>query len=215
MSRADDGEIGGGHNTATFDKYEPDSSQEPTGIIANETGSSKPPEPTTLEKQDSRQTNRVKPLAEKDSLAQWFPQINDDKSFRIWRSRRSRALMLQIGIVIAVFVVNLVLTVFAVSKYSIQNGVGLIYNGNCDTVKQLDQWIHLLINLLSTGLLSASNYCMQLQAAPTRADIDKAHRSNTWLDVGVPSLRNLRYISWWRKSTWGLLALSSVPLHLL
>jgi hypothetical protein len=80
-------------------------------------------------------------------------------------------------------------------------------------VKRLDLWLHLLINLLSTGLLMASNYCMQLQAAPTRADIDRAHARGQWLDIGVPSLRNFGKIGRWRKFTWLLLAFSSLPIH--
>lgn len=36
-----------------------------------------------------------------------------------------------------------------------------------------------------------------------------------WLDIGVPSLRNLRRISTRRVVLWWLLALSSIPLHLL
>ncbi|KAM0806753.1 hypothetical protein AB5N19_07090 [Seiridium cardinale] len=178
---------------------------------------SRPTTENVIEGQGSRQTIKAAPLAERETLAWWFPQINNDekKSFRIWLSRRSRALMLQISIASAVFVVNLALTAFAVSKYQSQNGVGVIYDGDCNTVKQLDQWLHLLINLLSTGLLSASNYCMQLRAAPTRDDIDRAHEADTWLDIGIPSWRNLGYISGWRRFTWILLAFSSVPLHLL
>ncbi|ROV95501.1 hypothetical protein VPNG_08901 [Cytospora leucostoma] len=64
-------------------------------------------------------------------------------------------------------------------------------------------------------MLSASNFCMQLQAAPTRADVDRAHRANQWVDIGVSSLRNLKYISRWRKLAWMALALSSLPVHFL
>ncbi|KAI1856560.1 hypothetical protein JX265_011519 [Neoarthrinium moseri] len=174
-------------------------------------------EEQAIERKPSAQTIEAEPLAERETLSWWFPQINDDeqKSWRIWLSRRSRALVLQIAIVVVILLVNIILTLVAVSTYGSQNGVGLIYSGDCDTVTRLDRWIHLLINLLSTGLLSASNYCMQLQAAPTRGDVDSAHEQNTWLDIGVPSLRNLRYIGGWRKFTWVLLAFSSVPLHLL
>jgi hypothetical protein len=91
---------------------------------------------------------------------------------------------MQITLVGVIFITNLALTAFAVSQYQSANGVGLIYDDDCDKVKQLDQWIHLLINLLSTGMLSASNYCMQLQAAPTRADVDRAHEAKEWLDIG-------------------------------
>ena len=122
---------------------------------------------------------------------------------------------MQIGVVGIIFFTNLGLTIFAVSRYGSEKGVGLIYEGDCDRVRTLDQWIHLIINLLGTGMLSASNYCMQLQAAPTRANIDHAHKNNRWLDIGIPSLRNLQYISNWRRLSWALLALSSVPIHLM
>lgn len=171
---------------------------------------------------------RVNLFAEKHTLSQWFPQIQDDEndSWRIYLSRRSQALLLQIVLVSVIFATNLGLTIFATVRYGSENGVGTLYKGDCGKVKTLNQWMHLLINLLSTGMLSASNYCMQLQVAPTRADVDRAHQARahevsrahqegTWLDIGVPSLRNLRYISNWRRLAWFLLAFSSVPIHLI
>ncbi|KUI56184.1 hypothetical protein VP1G_03514 [Cytospora mali] len=114
-----------------------------------------------------------------------------------------------------IFVCNLFFTIFAVLRYDSQKGVGLIYEGDCTTVGDLDLWIHLVINLLSTGMLSASNFCMQLQAAPTRASVDRAHENKEWMDIGVSSFRNLKYISKSRKAAWLLLALSSLPIHFL
>lgn len=61
----------------------------------------------------------------------------------------------------------------------------------------------------------ASNYSMQCLSSPTRKEIDKAHARRAWLDVGVPSFRNLRRLSTTRIVLWWLLALSSIPLHLL
>ncbi|KAI1408787.1 hypothetical protein F5Y13DRAFT_204536 [Hypoxylon sp. FL1857] len=171
---------------------------------------------------------RASRFAKRSRLSQWFPQIEDDEnsSTRIYFSRRSRALLLQILLIGLILATNLGLTIYAIVSYGSQNGVGTIYKGDCNKVKTLDQWIHLLINFLSTGLLAASNYCMQLQAAPTRADVDhahqadahernRAHKEGQWLDIGVPSLRNLWYISNWRRFAWALLALSSVPVHLI
>lgn len=123
--------------------------------------------------------------------------------------------MLQISVVTAILVTNFALTMLAIGRFPSTQGVGLIFEGNCTTVAKLDEWLHLLINLLSTGMLSASNYCMQLQAAPTRADVDKAHQNNSWVDIGVPSLRNLKFIGGWRRFSWALLAFSSVPVHLM
>ncbi|KAF2155261.1 hypothetical protein K461DRAFT_110724 [Myriangium duriaei CBS 260.36] len=73
---------------------------------------------------------------------------------------------------------------------------------------------HLLVNVLATGLLAASNYAMQVLVSPTRYEVDKAHARRKWLDVGLPSLRNIRAVSWWRLLLWCGLVLSSLPLHL-
>ena len=114
-----------------------------------------------------------------------------------------------------VFLTNITLTVWASSKYGLQDGVGTIHEGSCKKTRSLSIWLHIVINLLSTTLLGASNYTMQCLTSPTRDEIDKAHARYNWLDIGVPSLRNLRRISWTRIGLWWLLALSSIPLHLL
>ncbi|KAK1978279.1 hypothetical protein LZ30DRAFT_218972 [Colletotrichum cereale] len=156
-------------------------------------------------------------FADKDLLSGWFPQIERDEnsSWGIWFSKRSRALMVQISIISTILITNLAVTIFAYSRYGSKNGVGLIYQGDCSTIKRLDQWIHLLINLLGTGMLAASNFCMQLQAAPTRKNVDFAHEKGKWMDIGIPSLRNLRYLDNWQRASWALLALSSIPIHLI
>ena len=87
--------------------------------------------------------------------------------------------------------------------------------GSCDKTKKITLWVDLAINILSTILLSASNNCTQLLSAPTREDIDKAHAKRRWLDIGVPSVRNLSLIPRWRVILWALLFLSSIPFHLL
>ena len=115
----------------------------------------------------------------------------------------------------AVFLLNVFLTIWATQKFGTSNGYGVLISGSCATTKRASTWIHLGINVLSTLLLSASNYCMQILTAPTRSEIDLAHSKGTWLDIGVPSMRNLRWISRYRVCIWILLAGSSLPLHLL
>lgn len=112
-----------------------------------------------------------------------------------------------------VFIINFVVTVWA-SVHNKAKG-NVLYEGDCDRVDQLNTGVHLLINLLSTVLLSSSNYSMQCLSAPTRNDIDNAHARRMWLDIGVPSIHNLRRISKKRALVWALLGLSSLPLHLL
>lgn len=56
---------------------------------------------------------------------------------------------------------------------------------------------------------------MQCLPSPTRTDINRAHVCGDWVDVGVVSMRNLRRINWRRTVLWWVLALSSLPIHLL
>ena len=62
-------------------------------------------------------------------------------------------------------------------------------------------------------MLGVSNYTMQCLSSPTRDEVDRAHAHNKWLDIGVPSARNLSKIRTSRAILWGLLAVSSVPVH--
>jgi hypothetical protein len=114
---------------------------------------------------------------------------------------------------------NLSFTVWATTRAgsNIQNGVGVLSDeASCEKVKRMNTGIHVMINVLSTVLLAGSNYCMQSLSAPTRAQIDEAHRKAKWVDVGVPSIRNLFCaVSWGNVVLWVLLSLSSLPLHLL
>ena len=93
---------------------------------------------------------------------------------------------------IVVLLINVLLCIVASAKHNIAGAFATLQDGDCGETKRLDLWLHLLINVLSTTLLGASNYSMQCLTAPTREDIDQAHRENSWMDVGVPSVRNLR-----------------------
>ena len=98
-----------------------------------------------------------------------------------------------------------------------KQGSGLVevYRGSCEVVADIDLWSHLAINVLSTLLLGGSNYCMQCLCAPTRVDVDRAHQRWRFVDIGVQSVRNLRSIPRGKTSLWCILALSSIPLHLM
>lgn len=131
-----------------------------------------------------------------------------------FRNRPYQMLGFQLSLVIAVLIINTVCTVVA-SIFSWNNPNGNIHQGTCSSVKSLNLWLHMAINIMSTAVLGASNYCMQIIVSPTRVDVDRAHRSGRWFDIGVPSWRNLRMIPWCRRCFWVLLGLSSMPLHLL
>ncbi|OAK98799.1 hypothetical protein IQ06DRAFT_23618 [Phaeosphaeriaceae sp. SRC1lsM3a] len=95
-----------------------------------------------------------------------------------------------------------------------KDGIATLFEGDEDEVSRFNIGAHVLINALSTVLLSASNYTMQVLNSPTRHDIDKAHVKGKWFDIGLLSLRNMRRIPRKRAILCLLLALSSTPLHL-
>ena len=111
--------------------------------------------------------------------------------------------------------INISLTIWGATKFNVSGGLGTIQEGSCAASQSLGMWLHLGINVLSTLLLGASNYTMQCLSSPTRKDIDRAHSKNIWLDIGVPSLRNLKQISRFRVMLWWMLAVTTIPLHLL
>jgi hypothetical protein len=115
--------------------------------------------------------------------------------------------------VVAVLLVNILILICAAAKFQFTNGFATVFSGDCTKVKTLTVVAHLLINVLSTLLLGASHYAMQVASSPLRADVDRAHRKQGWLDIGVFSFRNFKWISKYRLATSGLLLLSSVPLH--
>jgi hypothetical protein len=119
------------------------------------------------------------------------------------------------------FIVNLIATIIystrkpAITLVISYDADQLIFFGDCKTASTLDSLLHIIINVLSTIMLAASNLCMQLLIAPTRMDIDRAHNQRRWLDIGRPSLRNFLHVDKSRQAVWALLAVSSLPLNLL
>ena len=95
-------------------------------------------------------------------------------------------------------IANLTLAVWSTTHRG-DNSLGVlieVFRGDCVKASRLNlRGCILAINTISTILLSASNFTMQCVVAPTRADIDRTHAKMKWLDIGVPSLRNIRHIS--------------------
>lgn len=115
----------------------------------------------------------------------------------------------------AVLIVNITWLLHAHAKYGIVDGYGTIREGACDSVKQVNTWLHLLINVLSTLLLAGSNAFMAAYSSPTRQEINSAHFRRRWIHVGSMSFRNMRHISKRKSLVVIVLALSSLPFHLL
>jgi hypothetical protein len=147
-------------------------------------------------------------------LEPWFPEVNPEhETFRSRRSRRKAMLWTAFGSSATVLLANLVTLIVLMAKFKPNRGVVSMLEGDCSLVKRLDIVAHVFINILGTALLGASNLCMQLLAAPTRKEVNKAHGKGKWLDIGVPSIRNLSSIHRSRLIMWLVLGCSSIPVH--
>ena len=152
-------------------------------------------------------------------LEPWLPEANPEheraKTFRTWRSRRDIVMLTCSMTSVVIFSLNLVCTIYFQVKWGQEDDINAIYEGDCFRTAKINTGLHVMINILSTLLLGASNMCMQLLAAPTCFEIDRAHGKHIWLDIGIPSLRNLKYIHRGRLAVLIILGLSSIPLHFL
>ncbi|KAJ5355111.1 uncharacterized protein N7496_012323 [Penicillium cataractarum] len=151
-------------------------------------------------------------------LQSWLPTIdpNDQKSLTLvsYLSRRHLALGLQLGLTIVFLAINISTTVWATIRYDIKGDTGTVFQGSCTKANRLNSGFHLVINILSTAVLGASNFSMQILASPTRGEVDRAHSRKKWFNIGTPSLKNLGMISRMRVIVYAVLALSSATLHL-
>ena len=116
---------------------------------------------------------------------------------------------------VAILILNLALTIWSYADHSVDTGVATIYRGQCNKTKNVVTVLHLAICILSTLLLGASNYCIQILTAPTRHEIDATHTKHKSLSIGVTSFGNLFHIDRKRLLLCIFLAISSIPLHLL
>jgi hypothetical protein len=155
---------------------------------------------------------------DRDYVKTWFPSIDPEhpkfKARR--RTDRDRALLCQLLLAIIVLCINVGVTVYSTGRYGHDDGFGTLYTGTCSDTALINSALHLGLNALSTLLLISSNYCAQVLSSPTRTEVDRAHKEHDWLDIGVPSVRNLLKdrIQWRRRIAWGLLLSSSALLHL-
>ena len=139
------------------------------------------------------------------------------KTFGKWFKgcRGGATIVLLYGIL--VLILNIALATWLSKKVHSFGGLVVLSRRSCQSSKAVVQAVHLLINILASLLLAASNYCLQILISPLREEIDLAHESTNrnWMCVGIPNSRNLLQIRWMRRVLWLLLALSSLPVHLL
>jgi hypothetical protein len=105
--------------------------------------------------------------------------------------------------------------IWAVIHYPIEDDTGTVYTGSCQVVHYADGLSHVILNVVSTLFLGAGNYCMQVLVAPSRKDVDKAHKEKVSMDIGIHSVRNVWRMSYGKRAMWILLGITSTTMHLL
>jgi hypothetical protein len=85
----------------------------------------------------------------------------ESRRWRWWWNARGWKGTLYLGSLasLMVLLLNLAIILWARARDSAY-GQSVLYSGSCDRVKQISIGIHLLINVLSTLLLAASNFAM-------------------------------------------------------
>jgi magnesium-transporting ATPase (P-type) len=114
-----------------------------------------------------------------------------------------------------ILILNIVVTIFVIICFGISNGIATLYTGDCTIVSRMDSGLHIMISLLSTALLSTSNYIMQVLNAPSRKQVDGFHKRRESLYIGIQSFENAMCLGKHQTILWVLLGISAIPLHLL
>lgn len=130
---------------------------------------------------------------------------------RSWR----RAGTVNVLLASACEVVLLVCFIVSLSKRETSNiGSTRIFEGSCGRASTLNTIIHLVLNIISTGVLASSNFFMQIVTSPSRNEIKHCHSYLRSLKIGLQSPTNIPFLSRMKQSCWLILLLSSIPIHL-
>lgn len=130
-----------------------------------------------------------------------------DSRFSGWRSGLAGFTILAI----VLLVINTSTLIWA--AVHLNDNEATIATGNCNEIQKLSVYSYFGINVLSTGLLAGSNYCMQCLSSPTRKEVDIAHAQSSYLNIGVISWRNIISSRKRRIFIMSTLILSSLTLH--
>ncbi|KAF6785962.1 hypothetical protein CSOJ01_15499 [Colletotrichum sojae] len=138
-----------------------------------------------------------------DTSPRWLPTG--------WR----RPALVNVGLTSASLVILTSTLLYSISMKSNFNQVWAFYTSDCKSTATANTLLHLLINIVSTGLFASSNFFMQVLNSPSMQEIKFNHSRGKWLDIGIPSWRNAFHLHTFKLVAWIFLLLTSLPIHLL
>ena len=104
-----------------------------------------------------------------------------------WRA----GVALNVLVMFLMLIVGFICLIVAISGVSLTSGRLAIFVGGCATAEDIDWGLHAVISVFVVVLVAGANYVFQVLSSPTREEVTAAHQSRRWLDIGIPSFRNL------------------------
>ncbi|KAK3378109.1 hypothetical protein B0H63DRAFT_236952 [Podospora didyma] len=123
-----------------------------------------------------------------------------------WRAGLALNVLLWFLILVAGFVCF----ILAISRVSLFAGRSVIFAGSCAMASSINWGLHAALSAFGVVLVAGANYVFQVLSSPTRNELDVAHEKRKWLDLGIPSLRNLRHVEGTRTMLAIIILLSAV-----
>jgi hypothetical protein len=117
--------------------------------------------------------------------------------------------------IIAGLIVLATVISFVVAIATERNGESRIFLGTCASTQMLSFGLHAAMSLVCMSILVAANYGFQILTSPTRVEVDMAHDAGRWLDIGLPSFRNMRSIARTRAIVAGVLLTAAVSVQVM
>jgi hypothetical protein len=114
-----------------------------------------------------------------------------------------------------ILILNVAVLIYSAKRGPSTSASLLVAQDQCSTIKKLDVGLHALINVLGILALAAVGGFITALSSPSREDLNRAHRVGAWFDIGVPSIRNLKYIGRTRKYMCIIIYLLSFPIHIM
>ncbi|WYZ41901.1 hypothetical protein EsH8_V_000796 [Colletotrichum jinshuiense] len=148
---------------------------------------------------DEVTTNTLSTTGSVEDLERMLPPQNEKRggggTFERMKSGWRAGIALNIIIGFLILIVAIVCLVLALVVVGMVRGESKIYKGSCATADQVKIGLFVAINVVTIVLLAAANYVFQVLSSPTRIEMEMAHDGRRWVDFGIPSFRNLRFIS--------------------
>ncbi|KAK8139270.1 hypothetical protein PG984_002650 [Apiospora sp. TS-2023a] len=111
-------------------------------------------------------------------------------------------------------IISVVALILAISRKGASDET-VVFSGSCDTASSINTGLHAAINVFAITILVGSNYAFQILSSPTRTELASAHNKKQWLDIGIPSLRNLFHVSGLRTALVAVALLCAVSTQII